>query len=143
MDEKVKGKCSHTIKERQIAFYHGSCTICLESLLSESEEKMDEKVKEIRKKLDASTYIAQVRREIEELLSLLSSQEKKIEELGEELHQAACDISHFREQHHDDCKLVIELRERIKELEGTLAKIKSDPSIGKLEVEEWPESPDY
>lgn len=105
MDEKVKGKCSHTIKERQIAFYHGSCTICLESLLSESE--------------------------------------KKIEELGEELHQAACDISHFREQHHDDCKLVIELRERIKELEGTLAKIKSDPSIGKLEVEEWPESPDY
>ncbi len=32
---------------------------------------------------------------------------------------------------------------RIKELEAELTKIKADPSIGKLIVEEWSESPDY
>ena len=31
----------------------------------------------------------------------------------------------------------------IKELEARLSKIKSDTSIGKLEVQDWPETPDY
>jgi hypothetical protein len=36
-----------------------------------------------------------------------------------------------------------ELKIKVKKLEAVIAKIKSDPSIGKLEVEDWPESPDY
>lgn len=39
--------------------------------------------------------------------------------------------------------LIGQYEDRIKELEDKLIKIKSDPSIGKLEVQEWPESPDY
>ena len=31
----------------------------------------------------------------------------------------------------------------IKELEAELVEIKSDPNIGKLEVQDWPETPDY
>jgi hypothetical protein len=38
---------------------------------------------------------------------------------------------------------VKELEERVRELETELAKIKADPSIGKLVVDEWPETPDY
>ncbi len=34
-------------------------------------------------------------------------------------------------------------KSRIKELENQLKAIKGDPSIGKLIVEDWPESPDY
>jgi len=34
-------------------------------------------------------------------------------------------------------------RIRAEELEAELAKIKSDPSIGKLEIEEWPKTPNY
>ncbi len=36
-----------------------------------------------------------------------------------------------------------EANNRIKELQDQLRAIKDDPSIGKLIVEDWPESPDY
>ena len=39
--------------------------------------------------------------------------------------------------------LLVDEEKMIKKLEKELAKIKSDPSIGKLEVQDWPESPDY
>ena len=41
------------------------------------------------------------------------------------------------------CDLAKEAETKAKELENELAKIKSDSSIGKLEVNDWGESPDY
>jgi hypothetical protein len=38
----------------------------------------------------------------------------KIKELEAQLHQAACDISFWREQHHDSCRKVIELETQLK-----------------------------
>lgn len=39
--------------------------------------------------------------------------------------------------------LAREAEARVMKLENELAKIKSDPSIGKLEVQDWLETPDY
>ncbi len=45
------------------------------------------------------------------------------------------------EEYWKACKYVDFLLSRIHQLESQLMKIKSDPNIGKLEVQEWPETP--
>ena len=54
-------------------------------------------------------------------------------------------IAKAQEENPDEihCTCVPLLKIRIKELEKELAKIKSDPSIGKIEIQDWPESPEY
>ncbi len=55
--------------------------------------------------------------EIELLVKRAEQAESRIKEYEEDRHRLACEISKLREQHHDDCKLVAELQDRIKKLE--------------------------
>ena len=65
--------------------------------------------------------------------------------MDEEESELRAAITKAQEENPDEihCSCVPLLKFRIKELESELAKIKADPGIGKLEVEEWPETPNY
>ena len=87
---------------------------------------MDEKVKEVRctkihknfseslSCVDCMSAVYQAREN--ELLSLLEKKEKRIKELENELHQAATDISLWRERHADLCQEIIKLNRKLKVL---------------------------
>jgi hypothetical protein len=106
---------------------------------------MDEKIKEIEERrsddlrlLRENPYLIDERalQTIKDIATLLSH----IKELVRE--KKLCEVC-FQLLEPDGSCLTCRMTERVKELKAILAKIKSDPNIGKLEVEDWSESPDY
>ncbi len=81
---------------------------------------LEEKVKELESKM------GELRMEKQILQGANIEAESRIKEYEEDRHRLACEISKLREQHHDDCKLVIELRDRIKELEERIEHFRSN-----------------
>jgi hypothetical protein len=108
---------------------HEHIKICPKHPLSKAEiriKELEEENKVLEKEVDR----------LQEVFQVLNEAHIKAETKIKELHQ---DLD--REMTYKDA-LEQEVENRIA-LEAQLAKIKSDPSIGKLEVQEWPESPDY
>jgi len=104
---------------------------------------MDEKIKESEKLEEKATEIANnMLKAFEPFLSEIKRLKANIKEL-EERQKWIDEVG--RPFHPDDerpwCSAYLDCRIRIKELEAELSKIKADPSIGKLTVDEWPETP--
>jgi chromosome segregation ATPase len=100
----------------------------------------------IEKKEEQKQYWAKACKEAQEYRDrnalFLKEAEARIKEL-EELLSIKDDWLVLKDRLIEKHKLRAEQPEtRIKELEAELSKIKADPSIGKLTVDEWPETPD-
>ena len=139
MDEKIKESEKLEEKATEIA---NNMLKAIEPFLSEI-KRLKANIKELE---EQKQYWAKACKEAQEYRDrnalFLKEAEARIKEL-EELLSIKDDWLVLKDRLIEKHKLRAEQPEtRIKELEAELSKIKADPSIGKLTVDEWPETPD-
>ncbi len=110
-------RLAESIRETVFEYARG-----LKQQLKQSESRistLEGKVKELESKENGLKHFIQ--HELKQISPRLETKfeqiESRIKEYEKDRHRLANIISRLREQHHDDCKLVIELRNQIKELE--------------------------